>query len=508
MGSYTFDFTAQDKLLFHISGSGFCTIDVNTFEFEILKIKSNLLSDAVLKRVNTFIQNGRVRNMTKDKFGQFWAVIEGDGNKGMVLQLDQGLKLVRYFDNNIHARSYSVFDNTTMKKTLGGWLPSVFVDSQNRVWFRSAYGLSMINGNTYKYFYRKDFKPELNDGIYMMREDAYGNIVYAAEEGLYKLILAGNDIKKVLRFTSEHGISSKKIYSIEFTKNGHLLAGASNGLNKILNFDTVTTLQKLNVNQYSLKDGLVTSDHITNSTFIDDDQTVWLGQPSNLLHYLPEKDIPNNIPPLLFLDELKLNNESNSRWDIKSGEVGELKHVDEPLFYYDQNDLTFIVKSVTYDSPGSSTYDYFLEGFNSTWEESLEYPYIRYNNLLPGKYTFKARSSNKDGFKSKEIQYPFIIEEPFFQKTWFILLVIFGGVAFISGLFILRQRQLKSDNLKLERKVEVRTQQLKAEKITVEKKNNQILQSINYAKRIQGSILPDQSLLNEFFSNHFVFYQT
>ncbi len=506
-GAYTFDFTAQNKLLFHISGSGFCTIDVNTFEFEILKIKSNLLSDAVLNRVNTFVKNGRVRNMTKDKFGQFWAVVEGGGNKGMILQLDQGLKLVRYFDNNIHARSYSVFDNTPMKKTLGGWLPSVFVDSQNRVWFRSAHGLSMINGNTYRYFYRKDFKPEINDGIYMMREDAYGNIVYAAEEGLYKLILAGNDIKKVLRFTSEHGISSKKIYSIEFTKDGHLLAGASNGLNKILNFDTVTTLQKLNVNQYSLKDGLVTSDHITNSTFIDDDQTVWLGQPSNLLHYLPEKDIPNNIPPLLFLDELKLNNESNTRWDIKSGQVGELKYVEDPLFYYDQNDLTFIVKSVTYDGPGSSTYDYFLEGFNSTWEESLEYPYIRYNNLSPGKYTFKARSSNKDGFKSKEIQYPFTIEEPFFQKTWFILLVIFGGITFISGLFILRQRQLKADNLRLEKKVIVRTQQLEEEKQNVEKKNNQILQSINYAKRIQGSILPDQDVLNNFFRNHFVFYQ-
>ena len=232
-----------------------------------------------------------------------------------------------------------------------------------------------------------------------------------------------------------------------------------------------------------------------------------MGQPSNLLHYLPEKDIPNNIPPLLFLDELKLNNESNTRWDIKSGQVGELKYVEEPLFYYDQNDLTFIVKSVTYDGPGSSTYDYFLEGFNSTWEESLEYPYIRYNNLSPGKYTFKARSSNKDGFKSKEIQYPFTIEEPFFQKTWFILLVIFGGVVFISGLFILRQRQLKADNLRLEKKVIVRTQQLEEEKQNVEKKNNQILQSINYAKRIQGSILPDQDVLNNFFRNHFVFYQ-
>ena len=61
-----------------------------------------------------------------------------------------------------------------------------------------------------------------------------------------------------------------------------------------------------------------------------------------------------------------------------------------------------------------------------------------------------------------------------------------------------KTKAVKIRQPEVERKVEVRTKQLKAEKITVEKKNNQILQSINYAKRIQGSILPDQSLLNEF----------
>ena len=93
------------------------------------------------------------------------------------------------------------------------------------------------------------------------------------------------------------------------------------------------------------------------------------------------------------------------------------------------------------------------------------------------------------GLRAKKFNTPSQLKNLFSKNIWFILLVVFGGVTFISGLFILRQRQLKSDNLKLERKVEVRTQQLKAEKITVEKKNNQILQSINYAKRIQGSIL-------------------
>ena len=41
----------------------------------------------------------------------------------------------------------------------------------------------------------------------------------------------------------------------------------------------------------------------------------------------------------------------------------------------------------------------------------------------------------------------------------------------------------------------------------VQLKNDEILDSITYAKRIQTAILPSSSLLNEVFPNHFVFYQ-
>ena len=148
-----------------------------------------------------------------------------------------------------------------------------------------------------------------------------------------------------------------------------------------------------------------------------------------------------------------------------------------------------------------------MEGLDEEWNVRTKYPSFRFNNLDPGTYNFRCRVVNSDGIFSDEVSYSFRIDAHLYQKNWFILLVIFGSIGLISGIFYLRQLQLKRDKRLLEEKVEIRTKQLKEEKSNVEKKNKQILQSINYAKRIQQSILPDDNLMQDFFSNHFVFYQ-
>ena len=40
----------------------------------------------------------------------------------------------------------------------------------------------------------------------------------------------------------------------------------------------------------------------------------------------------------------------------------------------------------------------------------------------------------------------------------------------------------------------------------MESKNKEIMSSINYAKRIQRAILPEEDLIQNFFSEHFIFY--
>lgn len=67
-------------------------------------------------------------------------------------------------------------------------------------------------------------------------------------------------------------------------------------------------------------------------------------------------------------------------------------------------------------------------------------------------------------------------------------------------------KDLKHLNATLEQKVEERTKQLQQEKDTVENQNKEITESINYAKRIQASILPSKHRIREQFPDSFIYY--
>jgi len=81
-------------------------------------------------------------------------------------------------------------------------------------------------------------------------------------------------------------------------------------------------------------------------------------------------------------------------------------------------------------------------------------------------------------------------------------------------MFRIRTRQLKSRQIELEKTVKIRTKEL-AEKhiesennrLLVEEKNKEIIDSINYAKRLQDSILPQNELIKELFPESFILYR-
>lgn len=68
-------------------------------------------------------------------------------------------------------------------------------------------------------------------------------------------------------------------------------------------------------------------------------------------------------------------------------------------------------------------------------------------------------------------------------------------------------KKLRELNVNLETKVKERTQELIEEKELVDKQNREITQSINYAKRIQISILPDTNTIRTNLPNSFIYYK-
>lgn len=85
-----------------------------------------------------------------------------------------------------------------------------------------------------------------------------------------------------------------------------------------------------------------------------------------------------------------------------------------------------------------------------------------------------------------------------------ILIVVFFVFLYNRFRIIRRQKAVIKD-----KKVEVENaySDLSAEKVKVEKKNKVITDSLNYAKRIQDAILPENKLLEAFFNDFFAFYR-
>ncbi|HYG52400.1 MAG TPA: SpoIIE family protein phosphatase, partial [Flavobacteriales bacterium] len=152
-------------------------------------------------------------------------------------------------------------------------------------------------------------------------------------------------------------------------------------------------------------------------------------------------------------------------------------------------------------------YTHRLDGFESKWSPVEKTAQVTYSNLSPGNYELHVKACNADGVWSKELVYPFTINPAFWQTTWFKACV---GIVLLLGIYLfikIRTRKLNQANRILESKVEARTQQLKFANDELEEKNKDIMDSLNYARQIQKTILPPEKVFVDHFSDHFILFQ-
>lgn len=70
-----------------------------------------------------------------------------------------------------------------------------------------------------------------------------------------------------------------------------------------------------------------------------------------------------------------------------------------------------------------------------------------------------------------------------------------------------KQLLLENQNTTLEKQVSERTFEIREQKKLIEEKNKDIIDSINYARRIQAAMLPDEKQFKKIFADSFILYQ-
>lgn len=84
---------------------------------------------------------------------------------------------------------------------------------------------------------------------------------------------------------------------------------------------------------------------------------------------------------------------------------------------------------------------YMLEGRDKNWKELTEASLVRYDQLPPGNYTFKAKTINAEGAESVETTLQFNVIPPFYRQTWFLVLVVFAISGILYGFYRYRLRK-------------------------------------------------------------------
>ncbi|KAA6302934.1 MAG: Sensor histidine kinase TodS [Candidatus Ordinivivax streblomastigis] len=117
---------------------------------------------------------------------------------------------------------------------------------------------------------------------------------------------------------------------------------------------------------------------------------------------------------------------------------------------YNQSNIGFYFVSPVYAFIDDVRYAYRLDGEDTDWNETNDYPYAYYRNLSPGTYTFQVKASTRNGIWTEPTIYTVTIKPPVWLSNWMIALYIALSILIIYGIFrFLLYRERMKNELKI-----------------------------------------------------------
>ena len=307
--------------------------------------------------------------------------------------------------------------------------------------------------------------------------------------------------------TTADKLVSNSIYSLLLLKD-QVWAGHENGLD-LISWKNDSTFE---VKSFGPESGFFGMQNNQNASFKDSKGNLWFGTVDGLYCLKGEElqHFSEGTKSINYITSIKINGQSEdwskSEWcDGISGNFGLPENLELP---YHQNNISFDFIGMNFISPKNVKYRWKLEGFDKDWCAITSKNYASYTNLEPGKYVFKLQSSDEHGIIVEEtIEYPFKIQKPFWLQLWFIICASLIGAILLWFIMRLRTRALLKKNSDLERVIFDRTREIRSQAEELAVKNKEVTDSIQYSRRIQGSILPGKEKLDKLLGHHFVLYK-
>ncbi|MFN3640721.1 MAG: triple tyrosine motif-containing protein, partial [Flavobacterium sp.] len=170
---------------------------------------------------------------------------------------------------------------------------------------------------------------------------------------------------------------------------------------------------------------------------------------------------------------------------------------EEGVFRHNENKISFTFSTPEFDNYIRTEYQYILEGYHSNWSKWSSKSEVTFENLSPGKYTFKVRSNSSNAISENIASFSFEIMKPWYLGNLallvyfllFILLIFYVNKLYSNFYNDRHQKIIAENNLLLELK-ELENQKeimkFRNEKLSqdVEKKNKELaVSTMNLLKK-------------------------
>jgi ligand-binding sensor domain-containing protein len=289
----------------------------------------------------------------------------------------------------------------------------------------------------------------------------------------------------VIELTRDKGLFSNYCYSIFSDSENDTWIGHERGFSR---YDQKTGIINVFTTDFA-KGGDCNPKAITESS----DGMILIGTTEGLIIYDRQKDRQKSVPPVNNIISVNINN------------------VDYPLqkvysLPYNKYTVKINYVGINLRDPDKVYYTTKLDNFDNAWMDMRLTRQVTYP-LRDGRYRFNLMSVNEEGLSSnKTLYFDLFIKKPFWRTWWFILIGVLIVAVILITIILEREKAQKRLNEYLESELAERTRQVLKQKDEIELQNIEITDSINYAKRIQSSILPEIHKLKETFRDAFIFF--
>lgn len=265
----------------------------------------------------------------------------------------------------------------------------------------TLFGLKKIHNSENYSFKNSIFNSRIEDIDYEKNKQT----LYIASLGK-GIIVYNLKTNKAYSIDKSKGLSSNLVNEVFIQNETTIWACTNYGLNKI----TFTKKGNFEIKYITTGNGLPINQIKKVQTLKD---SIYIGTSKGLSTFALKDfdDLFKNKKYFLKLKEIKVNNQ----------EIGLQNNL---KLAYDENDLTFFVEGVSFNSNSQMFYKYKMQGLDKEWHYTKDRKIV-YQYLPPGEYTFRVQISEDNKVLSKEeISLSLRIFEPFWKTNWFILLII------------------------------------------------------------------------------------